>query len=304
MDRDVQIEHVAISVLGKTWGPRPTARMVDHVKRHGVLVPVLAACVPDDNGVLTYRLIDGNRRVRAAQEARLSTVPAIVFQDLADKDIAELTIAANTLRTSNPVTEWWAIADLFTAGYDERDLRHRTGITITAIKSRVRLGELDPRVFAGLVYGKIAPSVAEKVSRLPVSEQDRLGELYDTKGRLLSHQVEAEAASLRQPSIAHRLPPPDSVELETSECLNELEETGSSEWEASAITSEGRPSEIPHAIVATMSEPKSAPPRWDVHPRLLMLAREAIAAGVDDDAWLKAAARAYQHALTSGPDLL
>ncbi|MGI8483099.1 MAG: hypothetical protein ACR2OU_02405 [Thermomicrobiales bacterium] len=53
-----------------------------------------------------------------------------------------------------------------------------------------------------------------------------------------------------------------------------------------------------------MSEPKSAPPRWDVHPRLLMLAREAIAAGVDDDAWLEAAARAYQHALTSGPDLL
>ena len=303
MDRDVQIEHIAISALGKTWGPRPTTRMVDHVKRHGVLVPVLAARMPDDDGVLAYRIIDGNRRVRAAHEARLTTVPAIVFQDLADKDIAELTIAANTLRTSNPVTEWWAIADLFTEGYDERDLNRRTGITTTAIKSRVRLGELDPRVFAGLVYGKIAPSVAEKVARLPVSGQDRLGELYDTKGRLLSHQVEAEAASLRQPRIAHQSPPPDSFPPETSKSSKELEEFEASDWEASPITTDVRPIDRSHPIVSSASDSESTPRSWDLHPRLSALAQEAITAGIDDHAWIEAAARAYRHALGSGTDL-
>jgi len=199
MERDVPIKQVPTGELGKTWGPRPTDRLVDHVRRHGVLVPVLATQAPDADGVLGWRLIDGNRRVAAAREAGLRTVPVMILTDLDEDEAAELTIAANTLRTSNPVTEWWAIDDLLQKGHREQDVSQRTGLTPAALKARVKYGGLDPRVFSGLVFGKIAPSVVEKASRLPIEAQDRIGDIYEQTGGLQTHQVEHEAKKYRQP---------------------------------------------------------------------------------------------------------
>ena len=199
---NIIVERVPIEDLGKTWGPRPTERMVEHVKRHGVLVPVLATQTPDDDGVLAWRIIDGNRRVFAAREAGLATVPVAVMTGLGDDEIAELTLAANTLRTSNPVTEWWAIDDLLQKGHREHDVSQRTGLTPAALKARAKYGALDPRIFSGLVYGKIAPTVVEKASRLPMEAQDRIGDIYEQTGGLQTYQVEHEAKKYRQPRAA------------------------------------------------------------------------------------------------------
>ncbi len=196
------VEQVPTEDLGKTWGPRPTERMVEHVKRHGILVPVLATQAPDEDGVLAWRIIDGNRRVFAAREAGLASVPVVVLNDIGDDDLAELTIAANTLRTSNPVTEWWAIDDLLQKGHREHDVSQRTGLTPAAFKARTKYGGLDPRIFSGLVYGKIAPSVVEKATRLPMEAQDRIGDLYEQSGGLQTYQVENEAKKYRQPRAA------------------------------------------------------------------------------------------------------
>lgn len=202
MDNTILIEQVPTEDLGKTWGPRPTERMVEHVKLHGVLVPVLATQTPDADGVLAWRIIDGNRRVFAAREAGIPTVPVVVMKELGDDEIAELTLAANTLRTANPVTEWWAIDDLLQKGHREHDVSQRTGLTPAALKSRAKYGALDPRVFSGLVYGKIAPTVVEKASRLPMEAQDRIGDIYEQTGGLQTYQVENEAKKYRQPRAA------------------------------------------------------------------------------------------------------
>jgi ParB/RepB/Spo0J family partition protein len=199
---NILVEQVPIEDLGKTWGPRPSERMVEHVKRHGVLVPVLATKSPDEDGVLAWRIIDGNRRVFAAREAGLPTIPVAVMTGLEDVEIAELTLAANTLRTSNPVTEWWAIDDLLQKGHREQDVSHRTGLTPAALKARAKYGALDPRIFSGLVYGNIAPTVVEKASRLPMDAQDRIGDLYERTGALQTYQVELEAKKYRQPRAA------------------------------------------------------------------------------------------------------
>ncbi len=199
MEQDVLVKQVSTEELGKTWGPRPTDRMVDHIKRHGVLVPVLATQATDEDGVIAWRLIDGNRRVAAAREAGLPTVPVIVLTDLGEDEAAELTIAANTLRTSNPVTEWWAIDDLLQKGHREQDVSQRTGLTPATLKSRAKYGGLDPRVFSGLVFGKIAPSVVDKASRLPMEAQDRIGDIYEQTGGLQTYHVENEAKKYRQP---------------------------------------------------------------------------------------------------------
>ncbi|MGC4106286.1 MAG: ParB/RepB/Spo0J family partition protein [Thermomicrobiales bacterium] len=195
----MRFEDVPLEQVGKTWGPRPTDRMVEHVRHHGVLVPVLLAEVPDDDGVLTLRLVDGNRRVSAAREAGLQTIPAIIVPAADAAVIAELTLAINTLRTTNPVTEWWAIDDLHQAGVRDTTIAERTGMTPATLKSRARYGQLDPRIFSGLVYGRIAPTVVEKAARLPIEAQDRLGEAFQDRGTLQTWEVEQEAKQYRQP---------------------------------------------------------------------------------------------------------
>ena len=198
-DNALRFAEVPLDEIGKTWGPRPTDRMVEHVRHHGVLVPVLLAEVPDEDGVLTLRLVDGNRRVAAAQEAGLDRVPAIVVPAADAAAVAELTLATNTLRTNNPVTEWWAIDDLHQAGVRDTAIAERTGMTPATLKARARYGELDPRIFSGLVYGRIAPSVVDKAVRLPLEAQDRIGEAFQETGSLQTWQVEQEAKKYRQP---------------------------------------------------------------------------------------------------------
>ncbi|MGC4192238.1 MAG: ParB N-terminal domain-containing protein [Thermomicrobiales bacterium] len=195
----MRFEDVPLDDIGKTWGPRPTERMVAHIRQHGVLMPVLLAEAPDDDGVLALRLVDGNRRVAAAREAGLTHIPAIVVGAMDDAAIAELTIAANTLRTNNPVTEWWAIDDLHQAGIRDTTIAERTGMTPATLKARTRYGQLDPRIFSGLVYGRIAPSVVDKAVRLPIEAQDRIGEAFEETGSLQTWQVEQEAKKYRQP---------------------------------------------------------------------------------------------------------
>ncbi|HWV34103.1 MAG TPA: ParB N-terminal domain-containing protein [Thermomicrobiales bacterium] len=243
MEHQTQVEQIPIADLGKTWGPRPTDRMIEHIKRQGVLVPILVAQVPDDDGVLSYHIIDGNRRVVAAREAGFESVPAIVLDNLANDEIAELTLSANTLRTSNPVTEWWAIDDLRQHGVRDQAITERTGLTPAALKARAKYGSLDPRIFSGLVFGKIAPSVVDKASRLPTEAQDRIGDIFEKSGELQTWQVENEAKHYRQPRAAAA--PRSEAELAT---------------------------------------------------QLEALAAAAIALGVDREAWLTAAADAFQRA--------
>lgn len=205
----MRFETVPVATIDKTWGPRPTERMVEHVRQHGVLVPVLLAELPDDDGVLTLRIVDGNRRVAAAREAQMPDVPAVIVPARDETTIAELTLAINTLRTNNPVTEWWAIDDLHQAGIRDATIAERTGMSTATLKARARYGDLDPRIFSGLVYGRIAPSVVDKAVRLPLDAQDRIGDAFQEKGTLQTWQVEEEAKKYRQPRAGSA---PQSVE--------------------------------------------------------------------------------------------
>jgi ParB/RepB/Spo0J family partition protein len=198
-EQRMRFETVPIASIDKTWGPRPTERMIEHVRQHGVLVPVLLAENTDDDGVLSLRIVDGNRRIAAAREAMLPDIPAVIVPAHDETSVAELTLAINTLRTNNPVTEWWAIDDLHRAGVRDTTIAERTGMSSSTLKARARYGDLDPRIFSGLVYGRIAPSVVDKAVRLPVEAQDRIGDAFQEKGTLQTWQVEEEAKKYRQP---------------------------------------------------------------------------------------------------------
>ena len=93
------------------------------IAAHGVLQPILVRGLPNGN----YQLIAGERRVRAARQAGLTSIPAVV-RDPSEEEMIELALVENLQRTDlNPLEE--------ALGF--RVLIDRFGMPHEAVASRV-----------------------------------------------------------------------------------------------------------------------------------------------------------------------
>lgn len=189
-----EFREIALGDLGETWGPKPAERLVQNIRDNGIIVPVVIAEVPDADGQITLQLIDGNRRVAAARLAGLTSVPAQVISGFGPAELAQITVLANSMRATNPVTEWWALDELVQSGSRPNDLARITGLAPSTLKNRMTLADLDGRIFEGLARGDVPPVIAMAAARLPREAQDRLGEQFVETGVLRKREVEAAAA--------------------------------------------------------------------------------------------------------------
>jgi ParB family chromosome partitioning protein len=112
------------------------------VRELGVLQPVLVRPVGDH-----YELIAGERRWRAAQEAGLATVPAIV-RDVTDTASLEQALVENLQRQDLTALEEAAayaqLAEEFQLSQDE--IANRVGKSRSAVANTLRLLQLPPSV--------------------------------------------------------------------------------------------------------------------------------------------------------------
>ncbi|MFQ9401658.1 MAG: ParB/RepB/Spo0J family partition protein [Dialister sp.] len=115
--RDKEAEMISVSVIvPNEWQPRREFEekalqgLADSIKEHGVVQPVIVR--PKDG---TFELIAGERRLRAAQLAGLSEIPALV-REYTDRETAEIALIENLQREDlNPLEEGLA--------YKENDRR-------------------------------------------------------------------------------------------------------------------------------------------------------------------------------------
>ncbi|ARV63392.1 chromosome partitioning protein ParB (plasmid) [Nostocales cyanobacterium HT-58-2] len=90
------------------FDPQKLAQLVQSVKEHGILEPVLVRPLHDGE----YELIAGERRLRAAREAKLVEIP-IVSRELDDKQALQVALMENLQREDlNPVEETEAVLEL------------------------------------------------------------------------------------------------------------------------------------------------------------------------------------------------
>jgi len=88
--------------------PQAMQKLVESVKRHGILAPLLVRRSENDR----YELVAGERRYRAATEAGLDEIP-VVIQELTDEEAFELALLENLQREDlNTVEETEAILEL------------------------------------------------------------------------------------------------------------------------------------------------------------------------------------------------
>jgi len=90
------------------FAPDKLAQLVQSVKEHGILEPLLVR--PLDDG--EYELVAGERRLRAARDAGLIEVP-IISRALDDKQALQIALMENLQREDlNPVEETLAVLEL------------------------------------------------------------------------------------------------------------------------------------------------------------------------------------------------
>jgi ParB family chromosome partitioning protein len=77
----------------KAFDEEPLAELVASIREHGVLDPVLVRAV----GAQKFEIIGGERRWRAAQQAGLSEIPALV-RELTDQQVALIALVENIQR--------------------------------------------------------------------------------------------------------------------------------------------------------------------------------------------------------------
>lgn len=175
--------------LGDTIGAAPSEKLQESISDFGVVQPILVAENTNDDGEISLQVIDGNRRVAASRKARLSYVPAFVLSGLEPDQIAQWTLMANGFRTSNYLTEFWAMKQLERGHYSDVDVRKIAGMAGSSYELRSLLSRLNRDVFTGFRNGDISQTIAMSVAKLPAEQQQTLADSYRKTGRIRQADV-------------------------------------------------------------------------------------------------------------------
>ena len=130
------------------------ASLADSIRLHGLLHPIVVQ--RDDGG---YRLVAGERRLRAAQRAGVSAIPAIVRPPAESaRHWLEAALTENLQRSDlNPIEEaaaYGRLADTF--GLSHEAIAMRLGRSRSAVTNAIRLLGLPAAVQEAVVDGRLS----------------------------------------------------------------------------------------------------------------------------------------------------
>lgn len=186
--------------------------LVASVRQHGVLQPVMVR--PKGTG---YELVAGERRWRAAKDAGLVTIPAVV-KDVGDREMLEIALIENLRREDlNPIERAVAyrrLADEFQMTQDQ--VAEAVGLSRPAVANTLRLLDLPPEVQTSIGQGRIseghgrallmAPDANELLQLWKVVEGKSLSvreteALVQARLRGVSRETSARSARRRDPQL-------------------------------------------------------------------------------------------------------
>lgn len=149
------------------FDPEDLAELVHSVREFGVLQPVVVRKNSDGD----YELIMGERRTRAAREAGLDAIPAIV-RDTADEDLLRDALLENLHRSElNPLEEASAYQQLLEDfGITQEELATRIGRSRPQISNTIRLLKLPVPVQQRVAAGVLSAGHARAILSLDTPE--------------------------------------------------------------------------------------------------------------------------------------
>jgi ParB family chromosome partitioning protein len=180
----------------KRFDHEPIAGLADSIRAQGVIQPVIVR--PRLEG--GYELIAGERRWRAAREAGMATVPAVI-READDRDSLLLGLVENVAREDlSPVEEargYAVLLDEFELSLGE--VAERVGRSKPAISNKLRLLELPDEVLSMVERRELSEGHARAVLAVP----DQTGRRRLAK-RIVAYGLSVRAAEKEARSAGAR----------------------------------------------------------------------------------------------------
>jgi ParB family chromosome partitioning protein len=148
----------------RRFEPEATAGLAESIRQQGLLQPVVVRSRPGGG----YELIAGERRWRAARDAGIELLPALI-READDRDSLLLALVENVAREQLSAVEearaYAALLDEF--GLSLAELGDRIGRSKSSVSNRLRLLELPDEVLWMLVRGELTEGHARAVLAVP-----------------------------------------------------------------------------------------------------------------------------------------
>jgi len=189
------LDHIVLaeSQPRKRFDDESLQQLADSIRDKGLLQPVVVARQGEE-----FRLIAGERRVRAARLAGLASIPAIV-RDVASAEAFELALVENIQREDlDALEEAEAYRRLMELrGYTQEQLARRVGKDRSTVANALRLLTLPEHLREALTDGSLSPGHARAL--LSVEEDAARDVLFRevVEQRLSVRQAEHRARDLK-----------------------------------------------------------------------------------------------------------
>jgi len=146
------------------FDPDELTELASSIREHGVIQPLI---VTQGEKPKQYTLITGERRLLAAREAGLNSVPAIL-RDVSDQELVELALVENVQRADLSPLEaaeaYRQLAEEFNLSHE--DIAVRVGKSRVTITNTIRLLKLPPAVQKAVAEGHISEGHARALLAL------------------------------------------------------------------------------------------------------------------------------------------
>jgi ParB family chromosome partitioning protein len=154
----------------KSFAAEEVASLVRSLAQTGQLSAIVVR--PSTGG--RYIIVVGERRWRAAKQAKMTHIDCIVRYDVDGQKAREMQFAENYEREDiPPLQQAKGFKDyLETYKVSQSELSRRTGIPQRTISDRLALLSLPASVHARIEAGEIGPYEALKIARLPDDQQE------------------------------------------------------------------------------------------------------------------------------------
>jgi ParB family chromosome partitioning protein len=180
------VRHIGIETIDRSpFQPRTEfdleqlRELADSIKQRGVIQPLLVRAIkttaPQSEGTRRYELIAGERRWRAAREAGLTTIPAIV-REASDQEVLEIALIENLQREDlNAIEEARAYEQLSAAfKLTQEQIAQKVGRSRAAVANSMRLLALPSEVQSWIADDRLSVGHAKAILSLPGPTEQRL----------------------------------------------------------------------------------------------------------------------------------
>ncbi|MBV8084466.1 MAG: ParB/RepB/Spo0J family partition protein [Chloroflexi bacterium] len=201
----------------RTFDHADLQALADSIASHGLLHPIVVLRSGDG-----YELVAGERRLRAAQLAGVTSIPAVVRAPLeSPRESLELALTENLLRSDlNAIEEANAYARLVRGfGLTQEAVAARLGRSRTAVTNSIRLLGLPASLQQAVVEGRISAGHARALLALDTTErQERLAARIEAEGlsvreveRLAQTEAIVNVSPARRPPLKSHERPDDQA---------------------------------------------------------------------------------------------